>query len=187
MNLFSVYKLGNILRLPCLQETFEYNSPLWTNNETFNVEAGLDGLTEVQTKLASYYATSFANICLGMKVDYITKWIKLNYTGHSLYSVIADENYHATNLGSSQWMSLMENSKMQTYCNMEGFNMRFAGSNTHVRIGLVANNEIGCNSPDSVIGFGIKIDNWANRLTWSSGNVFFIYSRIPSFGYIFVQ
>jgi hypothetical protein len=152
-----------------------------------NVEAGLDGLTEVETKLASYNSTPFIKICLGMKVDDITNWIMLDYTGSSLYNVIADESYHATNLGRLQWMSLIKNSALQQYCNMGGFNLRFSQSSTHVRIGFVANQENDCRSPDSLIGFGIHIHNWANKLSWSSGNINFQETYLPAFGYVFVQ
>lgn len=157
-----------------------------TNNETLNVKAGLDGLTEIETKLSSYNSTPFTKICLGMKVDDVTNWIMLNYTARSLYSVIADEVYHPTNLGRSRWMSLIVNSRLQDNCNTEGFNAQLK-MNTNVRIGYVANNEKNCRSPDSLIGFGIHIDNNLNQLSWSSGNIYFRNPHLPAFGYIFVQ
>ena len=58
-----------------LQTEFKYSISYWTNNETYAVEDGLKGLTKNQTKLASYSNTSFNKICLGMKVNNVTKWI----------------------------------------------------------------------------------------------------------------
>jgi hypothetical protein len=68
-----------------LQNEFNYTTRLkWTNKGTYAVEDGLEGLNEKQTKLASYWNTPFNKICLGMKVNGVTKWIALNYTTNSL-------------------------------------------------------------------------------------------------------
>ena len=60
-------------KLRYFQAEFNYSSPYWINKETYAVEDGLEGLTEKQTKLASYWNTPFERICLGMKVNNDTK------------------------------------------------------------------------------------------------------------------
>ena len=165
-----------------LQDTFEYNSALWTNNVTLNVDVGLNGLSQNEMKTASYHNTPFTKICLGMTRNNVTNWILVNYTARSLYSVIADGNYHATNVGRAHWSSLLEGSLLDQNCGMEGFNLLLPMVNA--RIGLAANNENNCDSHDSVIGFGITQKSHSKRV--SSGNVQFA-SSLKAFGYILVQ
>ena len=170
-----------------MQTTFEYDSEFWTNKKTLNVTAGLDGLTQNETKLASYHKTPFKKVCLGMTRNNITNWILVNYTATSLYSVIAgDGNGIETNVGRAKWMSLINDAKLQNNCNKEGFNVQCSWSG--LRIGILGNNQGDCISCDSVIGFGIKISNWKG----SSGNIYYIPGqnidkKIKTFGYIFVQ
>jgi hypothetical protein len=143
------------------QSDFSYDSSYWTSNETYAVEDGLEGLTEKQTKLASYGNTPFENLCLGMKVKNVTKWIEVHHRAISLYDVVANEMFKQTKAGKNTWKSLIGHSSMQNNCNKEGFNFINAYRLTYVkiRIGLVANNEYHCNSPDSCIGFGISSRN----------------------------
>ena len=155
-----------------------------------NVEAGLEGLTESETKLASYYNTPFTKVCLGMKVNNVTNWIFLNHNASSLYSVIADGKYTETNAGRAEWVSLINGTSLQSNCNKEGFNFQ-PSPGTKLRIGFAGNNENHCNSSDSLIGFGIKSSRNGREWKWSSGNINFLPSQnrtfLKSFGYIFVQ
>ena len=148
-----------------------------------NVTAGLDGLTQNETKLASYHNTPFKKVCLGMTRNNVTNWILVNYTATSLYSVIAgDGNCSETNVGRAKWMSLINDAKLQNKCNKEGFNVQCSRPGSRSRIGILGNNEDDCKSCDSVIGFGIK----TYHRKGSSGN---IYERnmFKTFGYIFVH
>ena len=90
-----------------MQNEFNYSSSYWTNNETYAVKDGLEGLTEKQTKLPSYWNTPFNKICLGMKVSGVTKWISLEYTAISLQSAIEDEAFKRTTAGKKAWTSLI--------------------------------------------------------------------------------
>ncbi|CAB4020140.1 Hypothetical predicted protein, partial [Paramuricea clavata] len=81
-----------ILKVDGDKTRFEYDSPWWTNRESYAVEDGLEGLTEKESKLPSYWNTPFKKICLGMTVNGDRKWMMLDYEASSLYSVIADEN-----------------------------------------------------------------------------------------------
>lgn len=184
-----------------MQATFHYGASLWTNTKTFHVKDGLNGLEEVETKLASYNNTPFSKICLGMRKSGTskedTKWISESYTSCSLYSLITDGKYRKTNLGRRQWKSLVSEPLLQQHCNKEGFNIQ--KTQIKLRLGLISNNEDDCNSPDSVIGFGFQIkpcgNDWQHS---SSGNIASCISswisgkrhRIgnnPTFGFVFVM
>ena len=152
---------ANIYFLIIFQTDFNYSSPYWTNNETFAVDDGLEGLSEKQTKLASYWNTPFNKICLGMKVSGEMNWISLSYTGSSFYHQIEVEYSKIATADKSKWMSLISGSRLQDYCNQEGFSMEMKNefhqvSYLNVRVGFVANNQDNCLSCNTCIGFGIS-------------------------------
>ena len=169
---------------------------MWTNKESYAVEDGLEGPTEKESKLASYWNTPFKKICLGMSVNGDRKWMMLVYEASSLYSLIADGQYHRTSAGRATWLSLIAGSSLQANCNDEGFNMNFtrvlvgALSHKYLRLGLVGNNENGCETPDSWIGFGVEyVNKYGNERNQACGNRVFHTNpvNLPAFGYIFVQ
>lgn len=84
----------------------------------------------------------------------------INRTADSLFSLIADGQYRNTTLGRETWKSLLgSEGSLQLNCNMEGFNVFGVSCGAKARIGIIANNEIGCGyCPDSTIGFGIGGD-----------------------------
>ena len=142
-----------------------------------------------ETKLASYHNTPFDKICLGMTKNDVTNWIRVNYTATSLYSVIADDNYHKTNAGRAEWISLINGAELQSNCNKEGFNVRFGFVYPNsIRIGIAGNNENDCESCDSSIGFGV-VFTYYRLWKWSSGSILFHPNKTEwkTFGYIFVQ
>ena len=139
---------------------------MWTNKETWNVHVGLNGLAQFETKLASYHNTPFTNVCLGMTVNDVTNWIRLNYPATSLYSVLADGHYHETNAGKAEWMSLIHGSSIQKYCHKEGFNVQCSYSSLQSRIGIFSNNQNNCGSCNSVIGFGFQADKELEMVKW---------------------
>jgi hypothetical protein len=185
-----------------LQNDFSYSSPYWTNKETYAVEDGLEGLNEKQTKLASYWNTPFNKICLGMKVNGVTKWIASNYTANSLHSVMEDGTFKTTTFGKKAWKSLIDGSYLQKNCNEEGFNTQgdytFVGTSTtlrwsmNIRIGLVANNQNNCGSCNTCIGFGISVSGCGDYVrSTACGNITVCYQlnnkNTAAFGYILVQ
>ena len=100
--------------------------------------------------------TPFTKICLGMKVESDTRFILLPKQARSLYSLIADGVYRATSLSRDTWKSLIAGSSLQQNCNKQGFNTAGARvDHAKSRIGFIANNQVDCQTPDSVIGFGI--------------------------------
>ncbi|XP_028396188.1 uncharacterized protein LOC114520163 [Dendronephthya gigantea] len=182
------------MKLNGTKNTFTYDSPLWTNNETYAIQDGLEGLTEKESKLASYWNTPFTKICMGMSYNGTRKWMTFNYAASSLYSVIADGQFRPTTAGRAAWKSLIVESSLQYNCNREGFNVRFNGESA-MRIGIVSNNERDCASCDSWIG--ISRGSFTTDGTWHSrmvcGNHASHHSHdngiknSVTFGYIFVQ
>ena len=92
-----------------------------------------------------------------MKIGHQTRFIVITKHATSLHSLIADGNYRATSLGRNAWKSLLGSlASLQPNCNKEGFNAVIPGDSFRpkARIGIIANEQNDCNTPDSRIGFG---------------------------------
>jgi len=126
-----------------------------------------------------------------MKIGQQIKFILINKQAKSLYSLIADGQYLATSLGRDTWKTLVgSQASLQQKCNKEGFNVKCTIiSQSKARIGIVSNNNNGCDTCDSRIGFGTggKYDDknaCGNEATYhpDNGN-----KHIKAMGYILVQ
>lgn len=179
------------LSLYIFQNTFHYNSELWSSEAEYNFPGGITGFDNIETKLPTYSKTSFTKICLGMKIGQQINFIFINQQADSLYSLIADGQYRDTSLGRDTWKSLIGiNASLQLNCNKEGFNV--VSTNIRLakaRIGIIGNNEDNCESCDSRIGFGAggkhdDSNSCGNEavLQTDNGN-----AHIKAMGYIFVQ
>ena len=175
------------------QGTFHYDSDLWSNKETFNVAGGQTVFDTRETKLTTYWDTSFTKICLGMWIhgEENINFLSMSKIAGSLHSLIADGQHRATSLSRDQWKTLIgSQASLQMNCNMEGFNARcFWGPHSRARIGFVANNQDDCWTCDSRIGFGTggEPDNSSTcgnvaEKGADNGNRF-----IKAMGYIFVR
>ena len=96
-------------------DTFAYNSSLWLNKKPY--QANNVDLDNEEAKLASFWTLPFTELRLGMKIAGATRWITISYNAPSLYSVLVDGRYRATNIGKRRWRSLLPESSMQTNCN----------------------------------------------------------------------
>ena len=124
-----------------LQQTFYYNSALWNNKETFNLDGGKTGFDSQETKLPSYWNTPFSKICLGMKIGQQLNFIVINRNASSLYFLIADGQFRATTLGRATWKFLIgPDASLQAQCNKEGFNSQCSGL-SKARIGIIKMNK----------------------------------------------
>ena len=133
--------------------TFHYDSNLWSNKDDYNLPGGKSGFDTNETKLPTYWNTPFSKICLGMKIDEQTKFILINKTANSLYSLIADGQYRNTSLGRDTWKTLIgSNASLQLNCSKEGFNV--ASDRSKAKIGILGNEQNDCLTCDSRIGFG---------------------------------
>ena len=179
------------LSLYIFQNTFHYNSELWSNEAEYNFPGGITGFDNIETKLQTYSKTSFTKICLGVKIGQQINFIFINQQADSLYSLIVDGQYRDTSLGRDTWKSLIGiNASLQLNCNKEGFNV--VSTNIRLakaRIGIIGNNEDNCESCDSRIGFGAggkhdDSNSCGNEavLQTDNGN-----AHIKATGYIFVQ
>ena len=138
------------------QSTFHDSSGYWRNKTEYNLRGGETGFDAQETKLPTYWNTSFSKICLGMKIGKKINFIVINKQANSLYSLIADGQYRATSLGRDTWKRLIgSQASLQVNCNREGFNVK---SNTwwtsRAIIGFLGNNQANCVSGESRIGFG---------------------------------
>ncbi|PFX11426.1 uncharacterized skeletal organic matrix protein 5-like, partial [Stylophora pistillata] len=175
--------------------SFHYDSPYWTNKAEFNRLGGKTGFDSRETKLPTYWNASFSKICLGMKVDQQLRFVVINKTANSLYSLIADGKYRATSLGRDTWKSLIgSQASLQPHCNKEGFNPESGRGKAwpKARIGILGNQENECQSCDSRIGFGTgspggihdDSNTCGNEATHSADNG---NKHIKAMGYILVQ
>ncbi len=147
----------------------------------------------METKLPTFWSTSFTQLCVGMRVENSVRFIPISYKANSLYDVLADGNLRPTNVPRNTWKSLYKNFSLQPNCGRQGFNVA-SGDKYHarVRIGIIGNNEANCYTGDSFIGFG-AID--ARQRTYcgprrsifnSCGNSFGC-KEVKAMGYIFVR
>ena len=189
-----IYRLINLTAkyLFLSQQTFHYNSTLWSNKETFNFDGGKTGFDSQETKLPSYWNTSLSKICLGMKInDNQPNFIVINKQANSLYSLITDGQYRATLLGRDAWTSLIgSEASLQLNCNKEGFNaVGDSSGHSKARIGIISNEGDDCASCDSRIGFGTggypdNSNSCGNEASHNSDNG---DKHIKTMGYILVQ
>ena len=174
-----------------IQQTFHYDSNLWSNKETFNITGGETGFDTHEIKLPTYWNTPFSKICLGMKIGEQLNFVVIDQQADSLHSLIADGQYRATSLGRNKWKKLIGiQASLQYLCNKEGFNAVSSDRQfAKARIGILGNNENDCGSCDSRIGFG-------KRGAYDNSNTCGNYAccggdngstSIKRMGYIFVQ
>ena len=122
-----------------------------------------------------------------MKIGQRLRFILINKTAGSLYSLIADGKYRATLLGRDTWKKVVgSQASLQQNCNKEGFN---AVSDNRgffrARIGIIANQQNDCSTCNSRIGFGTGVDNsCGNEATFNPDNG---DKHIRAMGYILVQ
>ena len=84
---------------PTFQTTFHYDAHYWINDQGYNLPAGETGFDGQESKLPTYWNTSFSKICLGMKINQQLRFIVIYKQADSLHSLIADGQYCA-----SQWV-----------------------------------------------------------------------------------
>ena len=177
-------------------ELFTTTSRYWTNKETVTPDGGKTGFDLQETKLPSYWNTSFSKICLGMRINNQSRFIVIKRTATSLHSLISDGKYRNTSLGRDTWKSLIgSEASMQFNCNKEGFNANsdkqyFGRDQAKARIGILGNNENDCDQCDSRIGFGTGGLYDDSNTCGNEANIYPVdndYKHIKAMGYILVQ
>ncbi|MBI2395525.1 MAG: hypothetical protein HYV09_38520 [Deltaproteobacteria bacterium] len=140
------------LKLDGTKTTFAYDSGYWTSGVLIN--PGSADLSLTEAKLAPFTMLPFSQLRLGMRDGGVDRWITVNVAGTSLQSYFTTTTgFLATGAGRTAWRSLLAAPTLQPNCGREGFNNAVAGY-ARVRIGILANGENDCDTPDSFIGFG---------------------------------
>ncbi len=148
------------LKIDGNKSTFDYENAIWTSAGTYQAEfAGID---TNEAKLLSFSSIPVKAMRLGMTVNNITHWIEIPVASNptkTLRQIFQDGTHIATTAGRASWMSLIDNAKLQPYCDLEGFNVRSPTSSmpyARARIGIIGNENgvADCDSPDSYVGFG---------------------------------
>lgn len=185
-----------VMKIDGNSSNFVYHSSYWENSTTYN--ENYPDFDTTEAKLASFSTVPFSEIRLGMKVGGTTNWIKVPKTANSLLEVMQG-GYQATSLGRATWKSLIDGSSLQYNCNLEGFNTYHScfwdsgpGGVARARIGIIANQEGDCCSPDSRIALGGSgsycgqdaNNSCGNEATCSPDNG---DKHTKGFGYIFVR
>ncbi|XP_022806741.1 uncharacterized skeletal organic matrix protein 5-like [Stylophora pistillata] len=180
-----------VMKMDGSKSTFHFDSQLWSNMSDFNPQGGETGLDFQETKLPTYWNTSFSKICLGMKIGNLPRFILVKKQASCLYSLIADGQYRDTSLGRNTWKFLIgSEASLQLHCNKEGFNPTSKKKgNAKARIGIIANDNSGCKTCDSRIGFGTggygdDSNKCGNEAKHNSDNE---DKHIKAMGYILVQ
>ena len=152
---------------------------------------GKTGFDSQETKLPTYWNTAFSKICLGMKIGYKLRFVTINKSARSLYSLIAEGQYRATSLGPNTWKKLIgSQASLQTNCNKEGFNAICSTKlYSKARIGVTSNEANDCVYCDSRISFGTGgyrdgTNTCGNEAKYSPDNG---HRHIKAMGYILVQ
>ena len=126
-----------------------------------------------------------------MKIGQQLKFILIQKTADSLYSLIADGKYRATSLGRDAWKTLLgSQASLQLNCNKEGFNTKSSILvHSRARIGFISNEQNDCASCDSRIGFGTEgyPDNSNTCGNVASHGADNGDKGIKAMGYIFIQ
>ena len=103
----STWKKIQKLIVPLFQTTFHYDAHYWKNYDEFNLLGGETGFDEQESKLPTFWNTSFSKICLGMKINQQLKFTVIYKLADSLHSLIADGQYRKTFLGRDGWKKLI--------------------------------------------------------------------------------
>ena len=159
-------------------QTFGWDSPQWQALEPYQPQ--FPDLDRQEAKLESYAAVPVSEVLIGMEspvgsdpAPLELNWITVPTGGGSLRAVIEPSMYIPTAVGRDTWKGLLEGASLQPNCNREGFNvMGESGMPQHhrIRIGIIANEQDDCNSPNSRIGIGGAGEGVCNTWNNSTGN-----------------
>ena len=152
----------------------------------YNTEIGIKSFYANEAKFPAFSKVAFDQICIGMKVSSVVNWLRLQVKNSSLLAIFKHGTYIQSNLGRSAWKNLLLLSSLQRKCNREGINVKNNKGDILTRIGLIANNEDECASPDSFLGLGIPTIVCGNEALHSpyvdNGKV-----RIRAMGFVLIK
>jgi hypothetical protein len=179
------------LKVDGRQTTFAYDQTIWETPDLLATDA--PDLDHREAKLETWNAIAFQDVRVVFEfpIDSGTVHALIVPLGAGkLADLFAAGQLHTTTLGRDAWKSLLgTTASLQPNCNLEGTNQ--ASANTRVRLGIIANQEADCTSPDSRIGVGgggevcgSPTESAGNSACFSpdNGDV-----ELPAFAWVFVR
>jgi len=165
-----------------------YDSAYWVN--TALIAPTSLSMTPGNAKFYSFINLPFTELRLGMQRGSTKRWTQFKYTYSSLRKLMT-AGFKSIPVSRNTWKSLIgSDASLQKNCNRSGFNNYHAY--TRVRIGIIANQENDCNTPDSRLGFGARGAVCAQDNNNTTGNTAACSpdngnKNIKAYGFIFAR
>lgn len=148
-----------VMKLHKDSNRFVYHSAYWENDDLYNENS--TNMDFADAKFRSFTTVPFTQVRVGLSDGTTTNWLTITKAANSMKDVMRG-GYQATSLGRNAWKGLVPGGgSLQYNCNLEGFNTYHPcmwdtspSGVARVRIGIIANQEDDCCSPDSRIGLG---------------------------------
>jgi hypothetical protein len=151
-----------VLKVDGRATTFGYDSDLWTNEATM----GTPDFDVSEAKTTAFLNVRFSEVRLLFDTARMRRSLIVPIAAASIRDLIAGERVVTTAMRSA-WLNLVPDSRLQGHCNAQGFNVAPAAGQPRVRIGLLANEQRDCDTPDSWVGVG----GWHYEARVTAGNV----------------
>jgi hypothetical protein len=152
--------------------TFLYDMPIWTDAKLLN-ETNTNP-DSIEAKFQSFVTMPASEVLLGVRglsVSGPARYLRIPVKTSSLRALFSGP-FVPTTRGRGAWKQLLPGSSLQLNCNAEGFN-NTVGLGMRLRLGIVANEQNDCDSPNSFLGIGYQSElSWCNepRTMTTSGN-----------------
>ena len=189
----SMTKIGGgwtlVMAMDGRKGTFAYDAKLWKNKATLRADG--KGKGPFEFKSAAFHRLPFSEVLVGLNVGKKFRILAIPKKAKSLHALFADGKYRPTKLGRKKWKRLISKSSLQRHCNREGFNVYNALM--RVRIGIIANQEKDCHTPDSRLGLGAGSNDSKRGPKRSAGNEAIGYEAdkgkraTAAWGYVYVR
>jgi hypothetical protein len=140
------------------RSTFGYSSILWTTGELLAPEKA--DLDREEAKLESFNRMPFSQVMVRFETRVGKEenthlqgfWLWMSIKGDSLLDLFAAGEYVPVNVRRDLWLEAIPNSSLQDDCQRAGINTGVEWN--QVRLGIVADGDDDCESPDSKLGVG---------------------------------
>ncbi len=137
-------------------QTFTYDRTIWEDASLLAPNA--PGLDHNEAKLETFNAIAFTEVRIAMEypIDSGTlRYLVVPVAGARMTELFAPNQQKLTTLGRTAWKDLVgPAASLQLNCNLEGANIYHAQA--RVRLGLIANEQPDCDTPDSLVGVGVS-------------------------------
>jgi Fibrinogen beta and gamma chains, C-terminal globular domain len=171
--------------------TWNHDSPNWTDATVFDRGNGPD-LSEVNAKYQGYGAIAFTEVLLRFKTAAGTGEVTMALSPGSILSARSMASLMSTPLQTtvglaqrrSAWIDAMTGVTVQDFCRDEGVLRTSRPDLTKARLGIVFNETGDCETNDSAIGVGIKIDFYGCQLAAGACDG---TNTNPAFAWLFVR